>query len=185
MSIYKISDYSSAYENYTQALKSENNALKQKTFYNRANTYYRMGKLKDAISDYEAALKLDPDDREAAQNLEFVKKMMEMQKQQKPEDSGQRTEDKSQKSEKQDAEKPAPEYGKSLDSKPAAENNGAAASRGVREDQDKPAAGMPEPKPDQDPDRMKQAERILNRLQDMPGKALMPVYQERPVEKDW
>ncbi len=34
-------------------------------------------------------------------------------------------------------------------------------------------------------DKTKQAERMLNRLRDMPGKAMIPVYREQKVEKDW
>jgi hypothetical protein len=29
------------------------------------------------------------------------------------------------------------------------------------------------------------AQRILNRLQDKPGKAMLPAYQPHRVEKDW
>ena len=36
--------------------------------------------------------------------------------------------------------------------------------------------------PDGDPE---QAERMLNRLQDQPGRALMPATGKRTVEKDW
>ena len=41
---------------------------------------------------------------------------------------------------------------------------------------------------EQTPDReaVKQAQRILNRLEDKPGRALMmPDYRQRQVEKDW
>ena len=30
-----------------------------------------------------------------------------------------------------------------------------------------------------------QAESILNRLEDQPGRALMPAYDKKSVEKDW
>ena len=35
------------------------------------------------------------------------------------------------------------------------------------------------------PDEKQQAERILNRLQDQPGKAMIPAYGKTQVEKDW
>lgn len=41
-------------------------------YYNIANSYYRMGNLGDAILYYEKALKFDPDNEEARNNLEFV-----------------------------------------------------------------------------------------------------------------
>lgn len=42
-------------------------------FYNLGNTYYRQGNLGKAIVYYERALKLDPSNSDARENLEFVK----------------------------------------------------------------------------------------------------------------
>lgn len=42
-------------------------------FYNLGNTYYRQGNLGKAIVNYERALKLDPTNTDARDNLEFVK----------------------------------------------------------------------------------------------------------------
>jgi Ca-activated chloride channel family protein len=206
---YKLGDYQAAYENYEQAFKSENPALKQKTLYNRGNSNYRMGKLEDAVADYEAALKLDADDQEAAQNLEFVKKMMEMRKKQQqpqqkcsegPEKPGDRKESISKQppqegpqpkessgskiAEKNDGE-PPPEYGKSLDTKSADESKGQAAAS--QQAKTRPNPNIVSRKDDQTPDsdQKKQAQRMLNRLQDVPGKAIMPDYRERRVDKDW
>jgi len=205
---YKLGDYQSAYENYEQALNSENPALKQKALYNCGNSNYRMGKLEDAVADYEAALKIDADDHEATQNLEFVKKMMEMKKQQqqqqkgsegpqKPGDQKESTSEQQQKegsqpknnsgskiAEKKDGEQ-SPEYGKSMDAKPADDTKGQTAAS--QQEKTRPDPKIASTNDDQapGPDQMKQAERMLNRLQDMPGKAMMPDYRERKVEKDW
>lgn len=205
---YKLGDYQSAYENYEQALNSENPALKQKALYNRGNSNYRMGKLEDAVADYEAVLKIDADDHEAAQNLEFVKKMMAMKKQQqqqqkgaegqqKPGDQQESTSEQQQKeeaqpkndsgskiAEKKDGEQP-PKYGKSMDAEPAGDTKGQAAAS--QQEKTRPDPKIASTNDDQapDPDQIKQAERMLNRLQDMPGKAMMPDYRERKVEKDW
>jgi len=205
---YKLGDYRSAFENYEQALKSEKLALKQKSLYNRGNSNYRMGKLEEAATDYEAALKLASNDREASQNLEFVKKMMAMKKQQqqqnrsedrKKSEDGKESSQADQKNgepkpqdkstDRQNADKdtaePSAEYGKSMDAGAADDNKGqASASQHEKTGQDqKVAVKGAEQTPD--PDQIKQAERMLNRLQDMPGKAMMPDYRERKVEKDW
>jgi Ca-activated chloride channel family protein len=164
-----------------------------------------LGKLKDAIADYKAALKLDPKDVQAAQNLEFVKKRMEMKKehpskdgQQPPDDSGKKSKD----GEKKPAEKEKKsEQGKqkSEESGQKAENrgqksedkgqqtkdNGQRAENKGQKEQKQPMAGGSEQNPKPESDQTKQAERILNRLQDMPGKALMPLYQPEHVDKDW
>jgi len=204
---YRLGDYQSAYENYEQVLKSEKSALKQKALYNRGNSNYRMGKLEDAVADYEAALKLDADDHEATQNLEFVKKMMEMKKQQQqqkrsegPQRPGDQKESTSERqaqegsqskdnlgskiAEKNNGE-PPPEYGESMEAKPEDASKGQAAAS--QQEKTRPDPKIASKKDDQapDPDQRKQAERMLNRLQDMPGKAMMPDYRERKVEKDW
>jgi Ca-activated chloride channel family protein len=36
-----------------------------------------------------------------------------------------------------------------------------------------------------DDQNRQQAERLLNRLKDQPGRATMPAYGETPVEKNW
>lgn len=55
-------------------------------------------------------------------------------------------------------------------------------------DQDK-QAGMKQAGADDqktpDDQEMKQAERVLNRLKDQPGQALIPSYDKRQVDKDW
>ncbi|MBW2012085.1 MAG: tetratricopeptide repeat protein [Deltaproteobacteria bacterium] len=43
----------------------------------------------------------------------------------------------------------------------------------------------PEPVDSKDREDKKQAERILNRLQDRPGGAMIPSYHQKQVEKDW
>ena len=49
---------------------------------NLANTRYRQNHLDKAVEDYQNLLKAFPDDTQAKENLEFVKKKLEEQKQQ-------------------------------------------------------------------------------------------------------
>ena len=86
--------------------------------------------------------------------------------------------------EKNDSEPPS-EYGKSMDTKPAADSKGQAAAPQQEKTRPDPKVALKKDDQALDPDQKKQAERMLNRLQDMPGKALMPDYRERKVEKDW
>jgi len=205
---YKLGDFTSASENFTQALKIENKSLKQKALYNRGNAHYRMGKFDDAISDYEAGLKIVPDDQEALQNIEFVKKMIESQKKQQQGASPDQDQDKSGEQKKSQTEQPqndqdpgeksdkrrekkgddgepSPEFGQSMEATKdddAGQEPSSPKSEKSAGDQD---AGAAQAGPEPDRDQIKQAERMLNRLQDMPGKALMPVYRKRKVDKDW
>jgi len=204
---YKLGDFDSAFENYSQALAGEKNSLKQKVLYNRGNANYRRGRLEDAISDYEAALKIDAGDQEAAQNLDYVKKMLEMKKEQQHQRSSQGKE-KSEEQEKSSPKKeehrgetpekaagrrqedndvggPSPEYGQSTDAKPDDDSRQQTPSPEREKPADDPGTAAVQASPAPDRHQMKQAERMLNRLRDMPGKALMPVYRQRKVEKDW
>jgi Ca-activated chloride channel family protein len=75
-------------ESFSQALLSPDAALQSKSHYNLGNTLYQRGdaektdekKLTDwtnAVDHYEQALKIEPQNREAKENYEFVKKKIE------------------------------------------------------------------------------------------------------------
>jgi Ca-activated chloride channel homolog len=85
---YKLKDYNNALESFSQALLSKDTVLQGKTYYNLGNTLYQRGetqktdekKLSDwtnALNDYEQTLKLEPQNREAKENYDYVKKKIE------------------------------------------------------------------------------------------------------------
>jgi Ca-activated chloride channel family protein len=93
---YKMKDYSKALESFSQALLSPNTGLQSKSHYNLGNTLYERGeaeqadakKLADwtnALQHYEQTLKLDPQNKEAKENYEYVKKKIEELKNKKQE----------------------------------------------------------------------------------------------------
>jgi len=221
---YKTGDFDSAASNFKEAMKTEDNRLKQKAIYNLGNANYRKEKFEDAVKNYEEAVKLDPNDLQAKQNLEFVKKVMELKKQQqeqkqqegdkqKEENSEEKKDAEAQKNEgeknpenpeqaegdneksagdKSEEEKTAPNYGNEKadenqaagakpEEKPAEENKDdeqkAAAAKAAPSDESKDSSKYSDDK--------KQAERMLNRLNDQPGKAMIPFYRKQHVEKDW
>ena len=64
-------------ENYTEAVALYTKALGQgmvspEMYYNLGNAYYRQGRLGQAVIAYERALRLDPSDKDARDNLNFV-----------------------------------------------------------------------------------------------------------------
>jgi Ca-activated chloride channel family protein len=82
---YKLQDYGKALESFSQALLSPDKGLQEKSHYNLGNTLYQRGdkqpaedkKLTDwnnALQHYEQAMKLDPQNKEAKDNAEFVRK---------------------------------------------------------------------------------------------------------------
>ena len=85
---YKLKDYDKALESFSQALLSPSPELQAKSRYNLGNTLYQRGesqlgdekKLADwsnALQHYEQALKLEPQNKEAKDNYEYVKKKIE------------------------------------------------------------------------------------------------------------
>jgi len=207
---YKTGNFDAAAEHYKQVLETDDVQLKRNALYNLGNAEFRRGKAKEAIGHYEAALAIDPDDRQTKENLAFVKKVLEQQQQQQSGD-GQKNRDKNEQGQDNeskprdgqessspddqqqqqnqsrenkpegDQEQQRPEFGDEMDKNQE--------QQGVQSDET-PTDGQPSAPPRSaqsgepagDP---QQAERMLNRLQDQPGRALMPATGKRAVEKDW
>src|SRR5713226_2585119 len=85
---YKMKDYGKALESFSQALLTPDVGLQSKSYYNLGNTLYERGesqknddrKLADwtnALQHYEQTLKLDPQNKEAKENYDYVKKKIE------------------------------------------------------------------------------------------------------------
>lgn len=199
---YKLGDFESAYKNYAQALKSENRSLKQKATYNLGNSSFRKGALDEAVKHYESALALAPDDEQAKQNLEYVKKLIEkqqtkQQQQEKKDDSQPETDNKKQEhgaAEKKDQatqkERSSPEYGKEIKDQDKEGPKPEQAAEDQKQEEgrntiDPTKIETAENRPAGSTEEKNQAWRTLNRLKDQPGKALIPHYQKRRIEKDW
>jgi Ca-activated chloride channel family protein len=93
---YKLKDYSKALESFSQALLSQDTALQSKGQYNLGNTLYQRGetqksddkKLSDwtnALDHYEETLKLEPQNKEAKENYDYVKRKIDELKNKKQE----------------------------------------------------------------------------------------------------
>ncbi|MBA3385886.1 MAG: VWA domain-containing protein [Chthoniobacterales bacterium] len=94
---YKMKDYGKALESFSQALLSPDTYLQSRSHYNLGNTLYQRGeaqksdeqKLKEwtnALQHYDQTLKIEPENKEAKENAEFVKNKIEelKKKQQQP-----------------------------------------------------------------------------------------------------
>ena len=69
--------------------------------YNRGNSLARLGKLNEAINAYEKVLAQTPDDQDAKHNLELVKALLEKQKSERQQPSGQQNQQKKQENNQQ------------------------------------------------------------------------------------
>jgi Ca-activated chloride channel family protein len=85
---YKLKDYSKALESFSQALLSPNTGLQSKSQYNLGNTLYQRGETQttddkklidwtNALDHYEQTLKVEPQNKEAKENYEFVKRKID------------------------------------------------------------------------------------------------------------
>src|SRR2546422_4727398 len=85
---YKLKDYNKALESFSQALLTRETGLQSKGHYNLGNTLYQHGeteknddkKLSDwtnALDHYQQTLKFEPQNKEAKDNYDYVKKKIE------------------------------------------------------------------------------------------------------------
>ena len=90
---YKMKDYGKALQSFSQALLSTDRQLQSRSHYNLGNTLYqrgetqkgndkKLGDWQNALQHYEQTLKIEPENKEAKENAEFVKKKIEELKQQ-------------------------------------------------------------------------------------------------------
>ena len=111
---YRKGDFNRAGKAFESALRSDNLKLQEQAYYDLGNASYRLGETtlakkdieatkrqwKQAISEYQGALRLRPDDADARFNLEFVKKRLadleRQQKQQKQQNGGKGAQDQKQ-----------------------------------------------------------------------------------------
>ncbi len=71
---YMMKNYEEALKGYLDVAATARDArLEEKALFNAGNTLYRQGKLEDAIEYYKKAIALDPEDKDAQQNIEFVR----------------------------------------------------------------------------------------------------------------
>lgn len=63
------------------SVQTEDKDLQERAFYNLGNAQFKLQDYKSAITSYEFALELDPNDEDAKHNLELAKKKLEEEKQ--------------------------------------------------------------------------------------------------------
>ncbi len=85
--LHKKKEYEDAYREYVKSLPLKDTDIRTKAYYNMGNTNYRMGKLTEAIKNYEDTLEINPDDEDAKHNIEFVRKKLEEEKEKQKKES--------------------------------------------------------------------------------------------------
>ncbi len=180
---YKAGDYGAATQSFDKAKRDniQNNAR-----YNLGNAQLMNGKIKEAIEDYEALLRDNPDHEDARHNLEIAKKFLDQQKdkggkesenqdqQGSPQkgDQGEEGKDSDKNDEKQkrkDKEKSGEQgYKDSLEKEAPEDKSKASKEEQQEETQNEPAGGQSKPRTQKDIN----ADQWLNRAKSNPEEFL-------------
>ena len=104
-SAFQRGDLEMAKQAFEQSLKTNDNKLKSKAMYNLGNTFYKNEKKDEALAFYRKALELDPTDKEAKFNYEFLKYQEKPPEDQDKKDQDKSDEDKDQEQKDQEGQK--------------------------------------------------------------------------------
>lgn len=113
---YKLGDYGKAVDHFTKALLSEDKKLREEASYNLGNSLVRRGEAakgndekkadwKNAIQHYTEALNLEPKNKQAEENRDIVKKLLEDLEKQEQEQKKQDQKDNQQKNQQDQKDK--------------------------------------------------------------------------------
>ena len=193
---YKLRNFEAAEAHFHQALPKAPSELKPHLLYNLGNSAYRRGQLEEAVEHYESALQFDPDDPQTRENLAFVKQQLQKQQQKNSSDKNQQSDNKDAPQQNQNPEDPSSQSRERSQQKERPSTGDGPESQPEQPPTPDPSAEQPqksdpkrppqETSGDEDRDaEQKAASQMLHRLKDQPGRAMMPDYQKRSVEKDW
>ncbi len=159
-----------------------------RSHYNEGNAAVGAGDLDGAERSYDEALKLAPDDKDAMENLAWVKEMKKAKQEKQQEQQQQNQEQNQEQKQKQEQENKQASQNQEQENKQASQKPGDSKSP-ASPDQQKQA----EPKPGEKRELSREeAERMLNSVDDVKAKYLyfvLPKDQQEkaatPPEKDW
>jgi Ca-activated chloride channel family protein len=141
-------------EEYASALQSLEAMKGAEADYNRGNALARLGKLQDAIAEYERALATDPAHEDARHNLDLLRRLLEQQQEQQ-EQPPQQSADNSDESQGEEGEDQGQDQDKNDANAGAQESpdQGSGQADATPQDQDAPGQGesAAEQKPGDDP----------------------------------
>ncbi|MEW5766908.1 MAG: tetratricopeptide repeat protein [bacterium] len=190
--LYKISRYEAASQEYTKAVNSSDPSIQAKTYYNLGNCAYKLGRLSEAITYYKKSLDIDPSDKDAKYNLQFVQQRLKEQPEQPKQGQdkagqGEQTPRSKEDQKKSDGSDTRADAGKEGEKKEAEK-------KGKEADKRKEEKGEKEAEPFQEAKEAKMskedAERLLEAFKDKEREAqikrrLMMKQRRGTTEEDW
>ena len=200
-SAFQQGDMATAKHAFEQALKSKDTALQSKAMYNLGNTFYKNEQTEEALAFYRKALELNPNDKDAKYNYEFLKyqakppddqeQKQDDTKENQDENQDQEQEDKEDQKESQDKDEDKDQQ----DSKDQEEENKEKEDQPPKdqeqkqdEEQQDQQPQKPQPSDEQKSQDMKQAESILDALKQdekIMQKQQIARSKSRKLAKDW
>ena len=182
-SAFQRGDMETAKHGFEQSLKSHDVQLQSKAMYNLGNTFFKSEKKEEALAFYRKALELNPEDKDAKYNYEFLKyqeKPPEDQQKQEQDQSKDKEENKEE--DKQEEEKEKQEQEDKKDQEQQEEEEEEEQNPEQQESQEQKAS---EQEKSQD---LKQAESILDALKQdekIMQKQQIARSKSRKLAKDW
>ena len=176
-SSYQKGDWEVAKENFQESLKSPDNILRSKAYYNLGNTFYKDNKAEEAISFYRKALELNPNDKEARFNYEYLKYQKKPPEEDNKEKENQEQEQKEEEQKQKEEEQKEKE--KEQEQKDEEQN---------QEEQSKQEQTQDESSNEEKDQDLKQAESILDALKQdekIMQKKQISRAKSRKLAKDW
>ncbi len=184
-SAFQQGDLETAKHSFEQSLKADDEQLKSKAMYNLGNTFYQNQKTEEALAFYRKALELDPTDKEAKYNYEFLKYQQEPPEDQQEQDQSnkeQENKEQDQEQEKEQEKKDQDQKNKEQEDKNQEQEENEEQQENQEQQQQQEAF---EEEKSQD---LKQAESILDALKQdekIMQKRQISRSKSRKLAKDW
>lgn len=175
-SSYQKGDWEVAKQSFQESLKSSDDNLRSKAYYNLGNTFFKDNKAEEAISFYRKALELNPNDKEARFNYEYLK----YQKKPPEEDNKEKEKQEQEQKEEEQEQKEEEQEKKEEQEQKEQEQN--------QEEQNKQEQNQEESSNEEKDQDLKQAESILDALKQdekIMQKKQISRAKSRKLAKDW
>ena len=174
-SSFQQGDMETAEQAFEQSLKSSDLDLRSKALYNLGNTFYQNKKTEEALSYYRKALELDPNDKEAKYNYEFLRYQQDP-----PEDDNQKQDQSKEEENKEEQEQEKQEEKDQQDKEEEKDQE--------NQEQQQQQQQKQEASEEQKTQDLKQAESILDALKQdekIMQKQQIARAKSRKLAKDW
>ena len=110
-SSYQQGDIEVAKKGFQESLKTSDDNLRSKAFYNLGNTFYKNNKTNEALSFYRKALELNPNDMDALYNYEYIKYQKKPPEEDKEQQDNEKKEEQKEEDQKEEEQKKEEQQG--------------------------------------------------------------------------